>query len=150
MLSKKKLVTGVSTLVLGISMVGAAYALPITNAPMQSENNKTPKTTVTMQQSSDTVDAAKTVDQMMQTDTSKTMPSRQAMNQQPMDPQIQQQMNSWMQLNNQQMNQNHGQMQQNHQQMSQNHNEMPQNHQAMSGSIKSSQHMGNGHMGFQR
>ncbi|GAB6178811.1 hypothetical protein JCM14036_01300 [Desulfotomaculum defluvii] len=136
MLSKKKLVTGVSTLVLGISMVGAAYALPITNAPIQPENTKTPNSTVNMQQSSDTVDGAKTVDQMMQTDTSKTMPSGQVMNQQPIDPQIQQQMSSW--------------MQQNHQQMSQNHNEMLQNHRAMSGSMMSSQHMGNGHMGFQR
>ncbi len=49
MLNKKSLMIGISTLLLGVSMVGAAYALPM-NTPMQSQNSVAPKTTVTTQQ----------------------------------------------------------------------------------------------------
>lgn len=154
---KKKMITGVSTLVLGISVVGAAYALPMTNAPMQSENTKAPKATVTMQQVNDTVDTDKTVNEMkqntdgqmagvsgnsMQDTMSKTMPTGQAMNQQ--------QMNSQMNQNSQQMAKYHEQMQQNHQQMNEyhqsNHQAMSQNHRNMSGAAMNGQ-MGSGHMG---
>lgn len=168
MLSKKKLVTGVSTLVLGISVVGAAYALPMTNAPMQSENTKAPKATVTMQQDGDTSNVTMPVNGMKQNTTgpmngvngnnmqdtmAKTMPDGQAMNQQPMAPQIQEQMNSQMNQNSQQMAKYHEQMQQNHQQMNEyhpsNHQAMSQNHQNMFGAAMNGQ-MGSGHMGFQK
>ncbi|SHL01118.1 hypothetical protein [Desulforamulus aeronauticus] len=150
MLSKKKLITGVTTLVLGISAVGAAYALPMTSTPMQSLA-ESPKATITIKQSADTTDTAKTADETKQNTAgpmadvnSKTMPAGQAMNQQTMGSQMQGQMNQ----NHQQMTQNHEQMQQNHQQMNQSHQSMQQNHQAMSGSTMSGQPMGNGHMGF--
>lgn len=168
MLSKKKLVTGVSTLVLGISVVGAAYALPMTNAPMQSENTKAPKATVTVQQDGDTASVTMPVNGMKQNTTgpmtgvngnnmqdtmAKTMPAGQAMNQQPMTPQMQEQMNSQMNQNSGQMAKYHEQMQQNHQQMNEyhqsNHQAMSQNHRNMSGAAMNGQ-MGSGHMGFQK
>ena len=150
---KKKVITGVSTLVLGISVVGAAYALPMTNTPMQSENTKAPRATVTVQQDGDTASVTMPVNEMKQNAASKTMPAGQAMNQQQMGPQMQEQMNSQMNQNSQQMAKYHEQMQQNHQQMNEyhqsNHQAMSQNHRNMFGAAMNGQ-MGSGHMGFQK
>ena len=157
MLSKKKLITGASTLVLGISVVGAAYALPMTNTPMSGQNTDAAKATVTMKQSDENAVTPMSVNTMKQNATepmaevniedmqeamSKTMPAGQAMNQQTM--------NDYMNQNTQQMTQHYEQMQQNHQQMTHNHQGMAQNHQTMSGSAMTGQPMGSGHMGFHK
>lgn len=134
MLSKKKLITGVSTLILGISVAGAAYALPMTNTPMSGQHTDAAKTTVTMKQNATGPMAEISIEDMQEA-MSKTMPAGQAMHQQAM--------NSPMSQNSQQMAHHYEEMQQNHQGMT-------HNHQAMSGSAMTGQPMASGHMGFHK
>ncbi len=99
MVSKKKLITGVFTLILGVSVVGAAYALPMNNTPMLDQNTDAAKATVTIHQSGNTAGIP--------------MPANE------------QTMNSQMSQSSQQMAQHYEQMQQNHhQKMIHNHQAM--------------------------
>ncbi|MCL4439495.1 MAG: hypothetical protein M1609_02550 [Firmicutes bacterium] len=161
MFSKKAMIVGVSTLMLGVSMVGAAYALPMNKAPLQPQQPQAQMQTMSVQkddtQATMPVNVSiknakvptengngKAMSNIQDISMNKQKPAQ--MNQQ-MNVTMGQQMTQYHQQmgqNMQQMMQNNEQMQQNHQQMTENHQAMSQDHQPMSGSSMS----GNGHMGF--
>ncbi|SHK70467.1 hypothetical protein [Desulforamulus aeronauticus] len=127
MLSKKKLIIGASTLILAISVVGAAYALPMTNTPMPGQHTDAAKATITMRQNATGPTAEVSIEDMQEA-MSKTIPAGQAMHQQTMN----------------------YPMSQNSQPMAHNHQGMTHKHQAMSGSAMTGQPMASGHRGFDK
>ncbi|AEF95246.1 hypothetical protein Desca_2418 [Desulfotomaculum nigrificans CO-1-SRB] len=155
MISKKALITGVSTLVLGVSVMGAAYAFPMNNISMQSSKPQAQMQTVSMQNNGRTP-GTMPVNTMNQTaagqagsTTGANAPSgmSQTMPNNPASMPMSQQQMSQMAQNHQSVMQNNHQMAQNHQQMVQNQQAMIQYHQTMTGSGMQQGGMAGGHMG---